>query len=347
LLAALDVSHRLLGAEINSIASLVKSDRISTACRLVFLLSETGEGNDTGTLLTHYFTYGSSPLHFAGTSCKTIAGLQDGDFKRFRNEGLKNLVREIVAIYRAHSGEKLSINATGGYKAQISFAGLIGQALQLPIYYMFEKFSEIIEMPPQPVSLDLDLWLGNYELLSLLSRTRSLGIKELEEQGFYIEKVDPRIAALLDILDDGLVALSPVGELFYETKYLQWHENRQREATMPPTPANRDDPRAPNSQINRSPHIDSPMRVQLLSLLGRVFDDVDYVTGFYSYKNNEHLPGQTKFKLSSDDNKHVIDLHYGYGKGTCYLRVGTTPDATLNQLKNAVVDLNERLLSWP
>ena len=61
----------------------------------------------------------------------------------------------------------IAINATGGYKAQISFAGMIGQALGIPVYYLFEKFSKVIKLPPQPVALDLSLWLENYSPMAL------------------------------------------------------------------------------------------------------------------------------------------------------------------------------------
>ncbi|MEA2059529.1 MAG: hypothetical protein U9P10_03190 [Thermodesulfobacteriota bacterium] len=70
-------------------------------------------------------------------------------------------MRIIGEIVRAYGSEQILINATGGYKAQISFAGMIGQALDIPVCYMFERFAEVIELPPQPVSLDLGFWIEN------------------------------------------------------------------------------------------------------------------------------------------------------------------------------------------
>ncbi|MGI5862875.1 MAG: putative CRISPR-associated protein [Myxococcales bacterium] len=72
--------------------------------------------------------------------------------------GLRNLVRAIGKIARDAGGpEWVAINATGGYKAQIAVAVLIGQALGSPVFYKHERFeSEVIAFPPMPVSFDYD-----------------------------------------------------------------------------------------------------------------------------------------------------------------------------------------------
>jgi hypothetical protein len=130
----------------------------------------------------------------------------------FRNEGLRNLVRLIGEEARLKGSERIVINATGGYKAQISFAGMIGQALEIPVCYLFEGFSEVIELPPQPVSLDLTFWLDHVELFFDLDE----GLES--DQPFSLP--DERFATLVDNVQVGkqqLAGLSPTGQLFHET----------------------------------------------------------------------------------------------------------------------------------
>jgi CRISPR/Cas system-associated protein Csm6 len=92
---------------------------------------------------------------------EVIQGLSDASPHVFRTEGLRNLVRSIAGVVRRHGAQVTLINATGGYKAQISFAGMIGQTLEIPVCYLFEGFSDVITLPPQPIALDLRFWLNN------------------------------------------------------------------------------------------------------------------------------------------------------------------------------------------
>ena len=67
--------------------------------------------------------------------------------------------RLVCAIIRERSAAACAINATGGYKAPIAVAVLLGQALGVPVYYKHELFSEIIAFPPLPVALDFEVWM--------------------------------------------------------------------------------------------------------------------------------------------------------------------------------------------
>ncbi|MEM8714698.1 MAG: hypothetical protein AAGE92_02820, partial [Cyanobacteria bacterium P01_G01_bin.4] len=118
--------------------------------------------------------------------------------------------------------EAIAINATGGYKAQISFAGTIGQALGIPVYYLFEKFSKAIELPPQPVSLDLSLWLDNYELFDAIDSESGQTIPKGELTVKHIP--DTLVAAIEeDTIDEvEYVALTAMGQLFHERCRLQF-----------------------------------------------------------------------------------------------------------------------------
>ncbi len=79
---------------------------------------------------------------------------------------------------RNHPSAPGQFNTTGGYKAQIAIAVLIGQTLGVSAYYKHEKFPQIVAIPPMPVSFDYDL-LGHAGVLSSLEQN---DILELEEE---------------------------------------------------------------------------------------------------------------------------------------------------------------------
>ena len=165
-LLKLEPTERLCGAEINSLASLVGKEYAAPDANLVFCHSDTADGHAIGGILTKYFRDLGHPL----TQARPVADLQDKDPKRFRTKGLRNLAKEVCRIIRDYGAERCAINATGGYKAQIAVAVLMGQALGVPVYYKHELFDEIIAFPPMPVALDFEAWMRISGLLWSLER---------------------------------------------------------------------------------------------------------------------------------------------------------------------------------
>ncbi|MCU0544434.1 MAG: putative CRISPR-associated protein [Oscillatoriaceae cyanobacterium Prado104] len=214
-------SHRLCGAEINSITSICQKEFKDREPKLIFLVSDTADGRTTGDILKLYYENSGNSLKVdRPVEVRVLQGLRDDDVKKFKQQGLKNLVREISTEVRNFSPEAIAINATGGYKAQISFAGMIGQALEIPVYYLFEKFSEVIDLPPQPVALDLAFWLNNYQLFSELESAQTIEKSRVEAslESKYME-------SLIDeepIGNETAVSLSAMGVLFNERCRLQF-----------------------------------------------------------------------------------------------------------------------------
>jgi CRISPR-associated protein (Cas_APE2256) len=83
---------------------------------------------------------------------------------RFKMRGLRSLVATLIdLIHRERQqGREVSINATGGFKAEIAYATLVGLLFDVPVYYIHEAFRDIIEMPPTPIGWDYTL-LADYE----------------------------------------------------------------------------------------------------------------------------------------------------------------------------------------
>lgn len=214
---------RLCGAEVNSITSIVNSGHLYECMHLVFLVSDTPEAQIIAGILQHYYTHPENPIQFETVvSPITLKGLNDESPERFQREGLKSLVSEISSAVAEYSAEAIAINATGGYKAQISFAGMIGQALNIPVYYLFEGFSKAIELPPQPVSLDLTLWLTHYPLLAQLNTNDAV-----KKSAAHIDDSVDVLSALVDEIEmDGEVYLdlSAMGKLFFYRCEFQYKE---------------------------------------------------------------------------------------------------------------------------
>lgn len=227
-----DNTNRLCGAEINSITSICNEGSIEQRLRLIFLVSDTEDGKDTGQVLKQYYSHSRNTLKFEETDSRTLIGLRDSSVQDFQQQGLKNLVREISSEARNYGAESIAINATGGYKAQISFAGMIGQALEMPVYYLFEKFSKVIVLPPQPVSLDLSLWISHHILFENLEDSEIMD-KSLSETDISDEYLQP---LLEEESIDGVsyVTLSAMGELFHQRCRLQFYKQETTELSLIP-----------------------------------------------------------------------------------------------------------------
>jgi putative CRISPR-associated protein (TIGR02619 family) len=224
----LQADNRMCGAEINSICSIVNGKYLTEKNRCVFLVSDSVEGKFIGAVLKEFLSAGKSPLKFSSVDYQVIEGLSDKDIKQFRNIGLRNLVRLIGKETRKTGAKNILINATGGYKAQISFAGMIGQALGIGVAYMHEKFSDVIILPPQPVNLDMTFWLDYGEDFFALNE----GTEKSESE--YVKR-DERFESLIESISENeavLTTLNATGQLFHETFCETFA--RKKEDLLPP-----------------------------------------------------------------------------------------------------------------
>jgi len=104
----------------------------------------------------------------------------------------------------------IDYDATGGYKAQIAIAVIVGQALNIPVFYKHERFSEIIDFPPLPITFDHNILARNADLLTDFERGKAFSSTELGE-------IDEKLRVLLaEISVDGesIYELSPIGQIY-------------------------------------------------------------------------------------------------------------------------------------
>jgi putative CRISPR-associated protein (TIGR02619 family) len=324
-LAAVSPDDRLCGAEINSIASLLGKGYAVPGCGLYFFHSATDDGRSIAAILSAYFRgRGHTPVRPV-----EVADLQDADPKRFRTQGLRHLARALCRVIRDHSAAACAINATGGYKAQIAVAVLLGQALGVPVYYKHEQFSEIIAFPPLPVALDFEVWMRATPLLFQLER-------EPQPADEYADDWDERYESLVErVAIDGrdYLELSPAGQIFQETFRERFRSHRDR-VLPPPVPPGQKRPSVLKSDEGHMlAHADEIRR-----FLDKVVAEVPQVAQCVTSYFNPDLPRPSGFRAKGEG----IEGTSGGGSWCVKFRVETSAQ-TAGQRDAVVAALNEWL----
>ena len=284
LLRQIEPTERLCGAEINSVTDLVANGDVE-AVRIHLLYSDTEDGKAIAEVLESYFQAGGWQA-----SASRVDGLRDDNPKLFRTQGLRNLAKKFGELVRASGGaEFCAINATGGYKAQIAIGVLMGQALDIPVYYKHERFDVIIEFPPMPVALDFSLWQRASGMFVALS-------KNVAPWEHFSEDWDERFEPLVNrerIDGRDYLELSAAGQIFHETFHARFQQ--QKEVALPRAAAD-SEKRAPNM----GDHGYERARERIERYLNKLTDEVPYVRFCHTTYWNPHLPQSTRFRLSSD-----------------------------------------------
>ena len=284
--------ERLCGAEINSIDSLLRNGLIAEDCNLFFCHSQTEDGRAIGGVLQSYFRARRHPQ----VELREIADLQDADPRRFKTRGLRNLAKEICAVIRAFGPAQFAVNATGGYEAKIAIAVMMGQALNVRVYYKHERFDDIIAFPPMPISLDYRFWMEASGLLSALQRTDVLALADLDEA------LDEKCESLVDReVVDGVeyLSLSPAGQIFHETFRERFRTDRDR--ILPPPAAIRDK-RPPRLERSGWPG----QHPEVAGFLERLTGDVPQVVQCATFYFNPDLPQASRFRLGRDGIEGIL-----------------------------------------
>lgn len=323
-LTDLPANTRLCGAEINSITDLLHRGYCTTNARIVLCHSETDEGNAIAEVLRHYYELAGHPVE-----CKQIEGLQDKTPKTFRTKGLRNLVKAMSQVVLDRGAQYCAINATGGYKAQIAIGVLLGQALQMPVYYKHERFSEIIAFPPMPVSLDFNLWLANSGWLMALDQTDKIPAAALDTDW------EEALESLIEReQDQGIeyVRLSPTGQIFH-TAFKDRYRS-ELDQLLPP---------AVLPKQKRSPKITDHSWGNGLKpiqrYLQRITDDCPYVMQCITEYWNPDLSRKDHFRLKGEQ----IEGIFSNGTWTVKFIVETT-STTPGQRNACIYDLNRRFV---
>ena len=277
-------TERLCGAEINSVSDLLTHGEVEKL-NLHLLHSDTDDGRAISEILRYYFRADGWQVK---SHC--VDNLQDGDPRLFRTRGLRNLAKILGSLMRNAGGPKLcAINATGGYKAQIAIAVLMGQALSIPVYYKHERFDAIIPFPPMPVALDFSLWEKASGMFMALNR-------DFEPYEQFREDWDIRFEPLVNRTDiDGVeyLELSATGQIFHETFRSRFQQSEAAILPRDATPQEKEQPKLGN-------HAYGQAHGQILRFLDKLTDEVPYIRYCHSTYWNPDLSEATRFRQSPE-----------------------------------------------
>jgi putative CRISPR-associated protein (TIGR02619 family) len=133
------------------------------------------------------------------------------NFKRFKEQGLGHLVDAVINIVDNTPIEDVVMNITGGYKALIPFLTLLAQIKKIPVFYLYEESSQLLQLPQLPINFD---W-GYVE--AFLKVSKKLKSRELP---FPVDNVDDD-NTFMPFCDNGLLVknhegynVTEVGELY-------------------------------------------------------------------------------------------------------------------------------------
>ena len=327
-------TERLCGAEINSITDLLEQRFIEQGYLHLFH-SDTDDGKVIAEILKFYFIQARWKV-----SIHCVKGLRDDDSESFRTKGLRNLAKLFGEQVRSsrQNFRPCAINATGGYKAQIAIAVLMGQALDVPVYYKHERFDAIIPFPPMPVALDFSLWLRANEMFTVLNET-------IKPQDDFKDNWDERFEPLVnrEKLDDGkyYLELSATGQIFHETFHSRFQQLKP--SLLPPEAeaSQKQPPDLRNHGFTRS------ARERTEHLLQNLTDEKSYVCRCFSTYWNPNLPESNRFRLATDSSLPSINgksVEGIYSNGTWCVKFKVVTTATdIDQLSVIVADLNDWL----
>ncbi len=210
-----------VSAETNSLLKIAqKSDEI------VLLHTDTPEGKRCANVLDKYLRNRDWLVRLREIPIKH-------DEAHFERQGLRSLVNILIEeINNAErQGQKVLINATGGFKAEIAYTTMVGMIFQIPVKYIYQGFSQAITFPALPVTWDTELLLtyeNFFDWIDVEPR-HQIAVDNRLKSIFDAERIR---AFLLPPDTDGCIFLSPAGNILWQRVRQQRRE--AEEAVDPP-----------------------------------------------------------------------------------------------------------------
>jgi putative CRISPR-associated protein (TIGR02619 family) len=190
-------------AETNGLSRL-----LTPSDALRFLHSATDDGRACAAAIASHYERQGHPA-----ASIEIAGLTYAE-KVFAERGLRSLVTLLCGEVRTakRQGREPLLHATGGFKAEAVYVGLVGQLLSVPVYYIHELFHDLVRLPPAPLGWDMALLLWNEEFLRWIQED----LRPSAEVESRLAGLPAEVAALVGDDEEGYRTLSPLGEVYFE-----------------------------------------------------------------------------------------------------------------------------------
>jgi putative CRISPR-associated protein (TIGR02619 family) len=204
-------------AEINSLVKM----GMTADDDVVLIATETIEGNLCAQLVAKLL---ESKNLCAKVDVEVINGLQARDGKRFRQEGLKNLVNFITR----YEYQDVVFNPTGGFKSVVPYITLAGMLFHKPVKYIHEFSDDLITLVNFPLRFDEDLVFQLEEKFVEIEKESFIKRATWEKGLDYnlLQRADSLIEEI-----DGSITLSGLGLLVWERFKKDYPLGLQRDKT--------------------------------------------------------------------------------------------------------------------
>lgn len=193
-------------AETNSLHRALRPDD-----HLVLLPSDTDDGRACAAALERAYRRAGHVV-----TVDEVPGLAY-DTGSFAERGLLGLAA--LLVHHTQSARKakrdVRICATGGFKAEAAMATLVGLLFRAEVYYIHERFGDLVTLPPLPVSWDFAFAHDHRDLLEWLLEPRPAADVEDRLRG----RPDALRTLLAPPGDDGTVELSAAGFVVLSAAY--------------------------------------------------------------------------------------------------------------------------------
>ncbi len=195
-----------LSAEIHSLVRIGLESRD----RVLLLASATDDGFACALAVRDYLD-----AHWPGLEVRVdrVPGLQVRDPVEFRRRGVVEYCRRCLTAVHDFGAEQVILNPTGGYKALVPYAVLVGMLKRVPCRYIFEQSETLLELPPLPVEFQRGVFEAYRPLFERIERESAVSRVEWERDVPFQEQ--GLLEALVEFAGDG-VTLSGVGLLFLD-----------------------------------------------------------------------------------------------------------------------------------
>lgn len=104
--------------------------------------------------------------------------LQTADAYKFK-EGVTELTAQIEEMVHSTNYKQIVFNLTGGFKALNAYLQSLATLFAATSIYLFERSTEIIEIPSLPLKIDLDVFTQNIDLFQKLEMQLELSPTEI------------------------------------------------------------------------------------------------------------------------------------------------------------------------
>lgn len=148
-----------LSAEIQSINQLLLHPKWKGTTFYLHLLATDSQASPLAAEIIQEY-YKSHP-HIQIVPVEVVKGLQINHSDQFRDDGIQALINYIYLtknkpVLLNHKQVKLRgvLNITSGYKGITPILTIVGQLLDIPLVYLYERSDNLIEIPPLPLSFD-------------------------------------------------------------------------------------------------------------------------------------------------------------------------------------------------